>query len=705
MSAPWLRRSVEWARSLATAALRRAERVEAALARHPLRWALGSTAIFMLALFFGLTPQYGTNDDVGMMFIADGTLYGEPTPHLVFQNPAVGVVLSTLYDLTTAVNWYAVWLYGLHAGSLAVLLYLVFSDRRTRLLPRLLGLAGFLAVFTLWLWTNLQFTSTAITLGVTGVLLYASVALAERLPYRVLVLAGAMIGVASFVRWRSFQAVAVLAVPVAVATIRNVPWRRQAVFAGTALAIVAAGVVFTSVYYAGDDDWHDYLEFNSLRGKIHDTPRLRAATASGILDELRWSTADRDMFMRWFFMDEELYTTESLATIVEGTGSVISPVTDVLDITTGLMRSTRLVLLAGLFAGAWAMSRSSGRTFEAVMTLWVGGVLLGLAVFARIPDHVSLPILAGLGALYLARPGTLFRGEYRPPGTAAHRRWSLVALALLSTASLLAVALGVRQAVQTSAGAERRSDAFWAEMEDLAAYDPGAVYVSWSTSLRLNRVTPEDDEDVPVTLVPLGWHQRSPMHDDHLESLGIDDLYLAIATDPHVVLPLPGGRVFDRIFLTYVGEHYGIDRRWMRPVGRAGDVVTLYDMAVDYTFDGEVLTEHRADGTTITYTPEGVDIAGTVEIHPHQENALRGWTMVRGDQARPVERIVVVHGTEILDVTTTPFKRPGLADRFGLDQDTPLGFILPDLTDEQLTEIRIFGMSADTAVELRRRGE
>src|SRR5688572_28503851 len=107
--------------------------------RYPVRasalFGLISVALFLVCF----TPIYETNDDVVMMNTASGQFFGQPSEHLIFTNVLIGFVLKVLYSMTEQVDWYAAYLYGLHAVGLSLLFY-AFVARR----PSLGGLLLFL---------------------------------------------------------------------------------------------------------------------------------------------------------------------------------------------------------------------------------------------------------------------------------------------------------------------------------------------------------------------------------------------------------------------------------------------------------------------------------------------------------------------------------------------------------------------------------
>jgi len=682
-------------RALAAGAMR----AEHALAARPAAWAIRLALLYTVFALLVLTPTFESNDDVGMMFIADGTFYGTPQPHLVFQHPVVGVVLATLYGWTTSVNWYAAWLYGLHAAALAVFLYLVFADTRTRLLARLVPLAGFGSVFITWMWLNLQFTAVAITVGAAGVLLFSSLGARARLPAAVPLLAGALVGVSAFVRWRSFQAVLLLAIPVLVAGARRIPWRRHAWFGATILVVVLSGGAFQTLYYAGDDAWHDYFEFNSVRGAIHSTERMTEARDPETLAALGWSRADYDMFRSWFYLDEDLYSTERLELLVDEVGLPLRHPTAVLDLADGLDRFVRLAVLGGLLVAAWAVSDRRSGLVLAATTIWFIVVVTALAMAARLPDRIAVPMLAYLGMIYLIRPHAAFGDRYDPPPVWAGR----AALGVVIATSLVAFGVAWPRTAADSARWNRHNDAFIASMHELAEVDPGGVFVSWGGSAGTLRVSPELAERVPVTLLPLGWHQRSPMHTGRLAELGIDDLYDAIATDERVYLTLAADEPEARWYVAYMAQHYGYTG-FLRPTASV-DVdgrLTVYDLLIaSYSVDDDrgVLVEVRGDGAQVELPIVRHGVAGTFSASP--EGRLVGWA-VDIETLRPVDRIVVTRDGRLVEVLATAYLRPGEAAAHGLAEDARIGFVLGDLDGAELAEARVFAVRSDSAVELIR---
>ena len=213
-----------------------------ALHRHPLLWALLLAAVVTATLLVALTPRFETNDDIGMQTVVDGTLTGQPRPDLIFTNVIVGLVLAGLYRAAEGFPWYGAYLFVLQFLALAALTYVVLAGRREGLAGRLLLLGGVVAVFYLPLWLGLQFTSTAILLGVAGVVLFRSVADRAGFPWASIAGAAAMVGISWWIRWRSGAAVILLGAVFLAPALRRANRRRFAAFAGIVLAFLAAGL-------------------------------------------------------------------------------------------------------------------------------------------------------------------------------------------------------------------------------------------------------------------------------------------------------------------------------------------------------------------------------------------------------------------------------------------------------------------------------
>ncbi len=590
-------------------------RIEAALCARPLLWAFVLSAVIAAVFTLTLSPGYETNDDVFMQSAVDGNM-GEPFPHLIFSNVLIGLLLSTLYRAVEWFPWYGLYLYLAHFASLLAVVYVVLAVRRGRRWVRLVSLAAVLAVFHLPMWMQLQFTSTAILLGASGVMLFFAVAGRSPTRWPAIALSGGLVGFSSWIRWHSAWAVILLALPALALTVRRIPWRRLAVFTGTATVILLAGSLAEAVYYAGQPGWQAYFELNAVRDRIQQSPAVDDLDEA-VLAEVGWSRNDLRMFRRWFFTDPEVHEAGDIEAISAALPTVFrsdSALAGLVGQGRGWSGSLRLAVITCLGGLAWAEAGRRGRVLVLAGAAAFIVIAFALAGATRLPTRVSLPMLAFLPLLFLAANGT--KEGPVPAGTgAAGKAWRL-ATAVVSVGALVVGGVNARALDEThhTEEAELRRT-----LDGLAAVDPNGLFVEWANQINLSyqQLSPWRRGGLGgPALLGLGWQQRSPMHESMLAAEGIDDLYAAIATRPDVYLPL---RTAPRVtlYLRYLEEHYGFSGLLV-PTARFGEY-TVFHLVAAYRVDDRAgtITERRFDGTATIYPLDLPGAAGsTVSILP-----------------------------------------------------------------------------------------
>ncbi|HSQ37563.1 MAG TPA: hypothetical protein VLS92_06710 [Acidimicrobiia bacterium] len=646
-------------------------------------WALALSAAMVVVFILTLSPGYETNDDVGMQAMVDGTM-GEHSPHLVFTNVLIGLVLSTLYRAVDWFPWYGLYLYLAHFACLLTVVYVALAVPRGRLWVRLLSLAAVVAVFHLPMWMALQFTSTSMLLAASGVMLSLAVAQQGTARWGAIVAAGAMVGFSSWIRWPSLWAVALIALPAVALTIRRIPWRRAAVLAGTAIAVLLAGSIAQAAYYAGKPDWQAYFALNERRNHIQHASGLSGLDPA-VLDEVGWSRNDLEILDNFFFADETVHEAGDLEVIADALPIAFRPAEAVRAVAAqvgGWLGGARLAVVVALAALAWVGGGRRAGALVLVTSAAALAVAFGVAGALKLPDRVGVPMLAVLPLLFLATPPIDEKGG--PPGSRPGRRlWAtIVALVLL-----VALAIGAVNAHALNQNNISRRAHLMQVLSGLQAIDPDGLFVWWGAQLPLGAgsVSPWEGPSGP-NLIGVGWQQRSPLHRAMLARFGIDDLFAAIAGREDVYLPLRGLKL-PRIYLRYLEEHYGFVAL-LRPVAQTA-AGSVYNLAVAYQVDEEAgaLIEHHLDGTSVSYPLDAADI-------PHRAVAVvvhGGQLTVRGRVAADLVVVTREGGAIALTLSNRPRPSPGT----GLP-----GFrvTVPDTG----APVRVFAISGDRAVEITR---
>ena len=587
--------------------------VKAALRAHPLVWALVLSAAIAAVFVLTLSPGYDTNDDVGMQSAVDGTM-GEHSPHLVFSNVLIGLLLSTLYHAVGWFPWYGLYLYAAHFAALLAVVYVVLANRRGHFQVRLLALVGVLAVFHLSMWMQLQFTSTAMLFGASGVMLYLAVAPREPARWGTIAVGGAMVGLSSWIRWHSGWAVVLLSVPVLILTLRRLPWRRLALFTGTAAAILLAGSVAQAAYYSGQPGWQAYFDLNAARDHIQQSPFLEELDPA-VLAEVGWSRNDLAIFDGWFFADERVHEAADVEVIADALPTAFRPAHALGVLAAqagGWLGATRLAVVVALAALAWV---EGGRRAGALVLATSAAVLViafGLAGAYRLPDRVWVGLLAFPPLLFLSLPGASTPDGSLPRGRAG--RWHGAAVIV----SVIALVVGAANALAL----DRQHHAADADLREafsgFAAVDPDGIFVVWGGQVQMGAQSLSPWRQGGLggpPMIFLGWPTRSPTYEAQLTRLGIEDLYAAVAARPDVYLPM---RFEARaaMYLRYLAEHYGFSGL-LRPAARVG-AYTVYAGVTSFEVRSSAgaLVERRFDGSAVSYRMVPADGLGSAFAIP-----------------------------------------------------------------------------------------
>ena len=228
--------------------------------------------IAFFAVMAALLPMgFEENDDVMMAMIANGTYSGVPDFHLVYINVLYGWVLTLLYSLTTAIEWYTLAFAALHVLSLSILAYCVLTTPNRAKWERVLWL---IVLYVLWarIIVALQFTTTAGLVTLAGCMLLLRESAKARWTGVVMVIIGALI------RFMADGLVGLLMAPIILYTYR-LEWRKYIAIVAMLTAVVGCRVVNHAVY-DHDPEWKYFRAYNQLRAQLNDNPNAYKMTVS-----------------------------------------------------------------------------------------------------------------------------------------------------------------------------------------------------------------------------------------------------------------------------------------------------------------------------------------------------------------------------------------------------------------------------------------
>ncbi len=511
----------------------------------------------MFGGFFALAhPAYETNDDVGMMGIASGLLFHEPSEALVYTHVLIGSMLKHLYMGSHAVNWYSLYLYTIHFLCFSVLVCIFFQRMDS-------GLTLFI---------RLQFTTTAFVALVSGVLLILHLSRREKnRPYPALLLGVLLMVLGTMVREEVLYLVLLLSGPLLLLQFFKHRSVRMLIFTGMALVLSLAAVGYDRIYYAQDEEWRDFLEYNRSRESIHGRPVPDQNHAMDrILEEIGWSQNDARMFYSWFFPDPQIYSEKNLTRFLSHTSKRIRNTSQTWDYLFSRLQGSHLYLyftLLNLIICLLLMPQKK-RAFliqTGVLVLPAAGICCFLSATLRLPERVFLPILFFINIVILFMASDEEKNRYSG-ASSSHARYAPYAKGILFTAVfLLIIQVGLahwRNLSATNHMNVLRHQAFEELINDLLTKfgshgTKQPVFVAVGAAFPYEWAPPFSDFSRfrRVHLLPFGWNTHSPMYKAMLKRHGIDNVYRALYERPEMRLICPVD--FPGHLRLFLKEHYG----------------------------------------------------------------------------------------------------------------------------------------------------
>lgn len=265
--------------------------------------------IFLFINIF-LTPHYETNDDFGMMSIVSGLYTGDPSEYIIFQNILMGFLYKYLYLYIPNIHWYPLFMELMQFFAFWKILSFLNSLDRHKVVILIANIItfSFFIEFTYYL----QFTKVAFTLSFAGILLIIS--------HKSSWLGGLFLIIASLIRFNALVGATILFLPILVylygqRNLIKILIKERYIILLSSIVIVLS-IVFNSLYYTYDKGWKAYLEFNKVRGGVHD--RIDYKNNVDAINEIGYkynlSNNDVALFFNWVF-HEPIYSKEFLLEI------------------------------------------------------------------------------------------------------------------------------------------------------------------------------------------------------------------------------------------------------------------------------------------------------------------------------------------------------------------------------------------------------
>jgi hypothetical protein len=491
---------------------------------------LSGVILFSIGTWLIFGTYYGTVDDPYMTLVAKGYLMKTPEWHLFFTHPVIGFILVHLYETMPNVPWYVLFMVSLNILSFSAITYAIV--RRSRTWMGLILWIIVILVAGLYLIASVQFTMVSTMACSAAVVLIFGVADQAAITRARLAAAVAFFLLGAAVRIHPALLVIIMVGPCAgYLWLRgSLPGTKRfalAVFVGLALLALTDAAA-----YRLSPVWREAKSYDTARGILNGTEIMKKYDDNAdVFKAVGWSKNDLKMFNEGLYEDATVYSKDKLNYLV--THLHLPPVglkngfwAVVRDLS-GDYAAVVLYLTCLIFVLAW---RLMPRTQVLMLALPCMVVFSYLAIVVRLPQRVLCPTIFMEMALLLLLAS--LEGRSIKLRTVL---FGAIVMTLLCGLLLVGSISGLYRYSQYSDQRQR------ATVEALTALSKGdspiIVNTVCGTSADQTYLWQDFPELRNITIMQLAWF-GSPIYDQRMERLGLDDVFSDLAHRPDIVLAI-----------------------------------------------------------------------------------------------------------------------------------------------------------------------
>jgi len=515
-------------------------------ARLRLPLGLAAVSIAYVALVIAFCPIRFTDNDC--VLLRDYAMNGL---HVQFLGLLFTDLLHVLYVHVPSVPWFGAALYACHVLCIYVWLSLISKAFKASWLAWLYA-ALFLVYYLLFL-ISLDYTSTGVMLCTTGLMLAFTSMMDGKKDYRLYLLFGLLFVLGTWVRPQVALGTLAFMFPVGLyaawctyaASPRIDEIKRIAVIGMLFLAPSALNTGYEYFYRAELQPVAEkqFYAFNAARGYLTklNMPRKRALIHNHkVLKSIHWKVAYIRSFYGWDFLDERIYNTDTLGTLVAHADPrplASGPLLHETFVRPFLKIESYFLLLLSSIALFLLVPRRplALRIIGAAIPFYCMLVFALMKAEFLFPVRVASPFATALGfAALLIAARDFQRAEVASPV----RRYVPL---LISAGLCIAGAALYLAAAPHMDFRKRRSDLPVVQKIDVlnGSYQDDIVLVQPHHGLQLERLNPLREPDIRFRQLRLGWNTFSPGFYQQVSGLGVSHGYEimdAMVDNPHALM-------------------------------------------------------------------------------------------------------------------------------------------------------------------------
>lgn len=501
--------------------------------------------IFQLLYIWNYLPiaksaVYGTNDDALIASISSGQLTGSPEGHLVFINPLLSFPIAWLQSFLSNINIYTLSLLLFVTLSFSLILALIIVQNNLRLESKIiLSIFWLLSTVTFVSWYTLAPTYTAASLFMSGTsscfaYSYFSQKFNGIESKVALVLSLVTLMISLSIRRESFYLYILFLLIILVVQYRNIQNQlKKSIFFGIVTFLIFLLNLGAEKLVYNNGIWKEYYQTNSLRHIIQTREPERILETR--YSEIGWSKSNLDLFVRFILVDRDYMNSTNMMKINEFTQeNNLSKVFNFFTLS-NLIANTKIAFNAWtwivmLFAFQFISILISIRVgkdkikfifFAFLVTIGVPSLYLILNIYFKLPDRVSVSVMAMVSLLILTLGLDALRSGIKQKTIFTFIQLSLVLIFSFFYLQRFQVELQARAALY-----EDLRDIGSKQQQSLSSL-PNEVLVIGSASVikaeYQNPYVKFNSLDLRNKTIILGWHNLSPIWERSIQKYNLPE--------------------------------------------------------------------------------------------------------------------------------------------------------------------------------------
>lgn len=355
---------------------------------------------FFLAIIF-CDIKYEVSDDFMIAAILSGAFGDNPNPMCMYINPILAYALLPLYKIFPSLSWYLILQLGLSLIAFIGITYMLF-EKMSKKIAAMLSIL-FIVFFSNDAYILVQFTKTAMIVGMSGAILYVWAVFYNK-SKKLMLVSGFLCISGSMIRFSVVYVMGGFILILLLFEFRRVlaehtPCKKilkSVILPGTILIIITFGLqnVYEHIYLSSEE-YKEFYEYNSARASVVDRSDYGYEAYKKELDEIGVSENDYLAARTWNFGDPDYFSEELMRKI----GNIIAEFKEQLKID-------------------WndILVKLQDRKIQTYEVFWGCFLLIMISVFFQ-KNYLKYAILFGaIGILYeiyfFLRERVVYRVEY-----------------------------------------------------------------------------------------------------------------------------------------------------------------------------------------------------------------------------------------------------------------------------------------------------